>query len=85
MTILGTGAELVAGLLLLDREGYKLRIDSLGERIRWQWSKGLNAWVLAVIVLVLGMSFSVATGPANQALAVSRVLFHPYDGLLSIP
>ena len=69
VTVLGTGAELVAGLWLLHREGYELRISSLKERIRWQWPKGWKAWGLAIIVLVLGMSLSMAMGPANKALA----------------
>jgi membrane protease YdiL (CAAX protease family) len=67
--VLGTGAELVAGLVLLRREGYKLTISSLRERIRWQWPKGWKAWVLAGIVFILGMSLSMAMGPVNRALA----------------
>ena len=67
--VLGTGAELVAGLFLLRREGYPLRIRALRERIRWSWPKGGKAWTLAVIVFILGMSLSMAMGPVNRALA----------------
>lgn len=67
--ILGTGAELVAGLYLLHREGYKLTISDLRERIRWEWPKGWKAWVLAGFVLILGMSLSMVLGPVNRALA----------------
>ena len=67
--VLGTGAELVAGLFLLRREGYPLRIRALRERIRWSWPKGWKAWTLAVIVFILGMSLSMAMGPVNRALA----------------
>lgn len=67
--VLGTGAELVAGLVLLHREGYKLAISPLRERIRWQWPKGWKAWVLAGIVFILGLSLSMAMGPVNRTLA----------------
>jgi membrane protease YdiL (CAAX protease family) len=67
--VLGTGAELVAGLVLLHREGYRLTLRALRDRIRWRWPKGWKAWTLAVIVLVLGMSLSMAMGPVNKAMA----------------
>ena len=40
---LGTGAELIAGLVLLRREGYKLTISALRDRIRWRWPQGWKA------------------------------------------
>jgi membrane protease YdiL (CAAX protease family) len=69
ITIFGSGAELLAGLFLLRREGYPLRISALRDRIRWKWPKGWKAWALAGIVLILGMSISMVMGPANRALA----------------
>jgi membrane protease YdiL (CAAX protease family) len=66
---LGSGAELLAGLILLHREGYPLRFGALRDRIRWRWPKGWKAWVLAGIVFILGMSLSMAMGPVNRALA----------------
>lgn len=67
--VLGTGAELVAGLVLLRREGYRLSIGALRERIRLRWPEGWKAWGLAVIVFVLGMSLSMAMAPVNRMLA----------------
>jgi membrane protease YdiL (CAAX protease family) len=67
--VLGAGAELVAGLVLLRREGYRISLDALRDRIRLHWPKGWRAWLLAVIVLILGMSFSMAMGPVNRTLA----------------
>ncbi len=67
--VLGTGAELVAGLVLLRREGYRLSTRALRDRIRWRWPKGWKAWGLALIVFVLGMSLSMMMGPVNRALA----------------
>jgi membrane protease YdiL (CAAX protease family) len=69
IVVLGTGAELVAGLVLLHREGYLLTPGALHDRIRWRWPKGWKAWALAAIVFVLGMSLSMAIGPINRALA----------------
>jgi membrane protease YdiL (CAAX protease family) len=67
--ILGTGAELVAGLVLLFREGYRLTPGALRDRIRWRWPKGWKAWAVVIIVFVLGMSLSMVMGPVNRALA----------------
>ncbi len=66
---LGGGAELLVGLVMLRREGYRLSIASLRKRIRLDWPKGWKAWSLAVFVLVLGMSLSMAMGPINAKLA----------------
>ena len=65
--VLGTGAELVAGLLLLCREGYRLTPGALRDRIRLRWPKGWRAWAVAAVVFVLGMSLSIAMGPVNRA------------------
>jgi membrane protease YdiL (CAAX protease family) len=67
--VLGAGAELVAGLILLKREGYKLTIDALRDRISLRWPRGWKPWALAGIVLIAGMSLSMAMGPVNRALA----------------
>lgn len=69
ITVLGTGAELVAGLVLLRREGYRLTVSALRDRIRWRWPKGWKAWVIAGIVFILGMSLSMMIGLANRSLA----------------
>ena len=69
VTVLGTGAELVVGLVLLRCEGYRMSINALRDRICLHWPKGWKAWVLAVIVFFLGMSLSVAVGPINSMLA----------------
>ena len=69
ITVLGTGAELAAGLVLLHREGYDLTLRSLRERIRWRWPKGWKAWTLAGVVFILGMSLSMMMGPVNRSLA----------------
>ena len=67
--VLGTGAELAAGLILLRREGYRLTPAALRDRVRLRWPKGWKAWTAAGIVFVLGLGLSMAMGPANRALA----------------
>jgi membrane protease YdiL (CAAX protease family) len=67
--ILGGGAELVAGLVLLRHEGYRMSIPALRNRLRLRWPKGWKAWALAVIVLTLGMGLSMAMEPLNGKLA----------------
>jgi membrane protease YdiL (CAAX protease family) len=67
--VLGTGAELAAGLVLLNREGYQLNASALRDRIRLRWPRGWRAWAVAGIVLLLGMGLSTAMGPVNRALA----------------
>jgi membrane protease YdiL (CAAX protease family) len=74
--VLGSGAELAAGLLLLRREGYRLSIKTLRNRIRLRWPKGWKAWALAVAVLILGLSLNMAIGPVNGMLA-STLGFRP--------
>lgn len=66
---LGGGAELVAGLTLLRREGYQLTVSALRQRLRLRWPKGVKAWAVALIVLILGMSLSMAMAPLSASLA----------------
>jgi membrane protease YdiL (CAAX protease family) len=66
---LGGGSELMVGLILLHREGYRLSIDTLRDRVRLHWPRGWKAWTWAVIVLVIGLSLSMAMGPVNRMLA----------------
>lgn len=69
VTVLGNGAELAVGLLLLRREGYALNLSALRHRIRWKWPKGWQAWLIALGVLVAGMTLSTMMGGANRVLA----------------
>jgi len=70
VTVLGSGAELLAGFVLLHREGYPIRLAALKDRIRLRWPSGWRAWSLALIVLGLGMSLGMlAAGPLNARLA----------------
>jgi len=66
--VLGTGAELAAGLVLLRREGYALTFKALRGRIRWRWPVGWKAWLIALGVLIAAMVLSMMMGGANRAL-----------------
>ncbi len=57
--LLGNGLELVVAIVILRREGYRLRSPGLRDRIRWHWPKGWRRWGLAAAVLAVG--FGVAT------------------------
>ena len=69
VTVLGTGAELAVGLVLLSREGYSLTFAALRDRIRWRWPKGWQAWLIVLGVLLAGMALSTMMGGANRTLA----------------
>lgn len=65
----GTGAELVAGLVLLRREGYPLTLAGLRSRIRLRWPEGWKTWGLAVLLMILAIVLSILMGPVSKALA----------------
>jgi membrane protease YdiL (CAAX protease family) len=67
--VLGPGAELTVGLLLLKRQGYRLSLASLKDRLHLHWPRGLKAWLLAVGILILGLGLSMAIEPLNRRLA----------------
>jgi membrane protease YdiL (CAAX protease family) len=67
--VLGSGAELLAGVLLLRREGRGLDRAWLRDRIRWHWPSSWKAWSAAVVVFVLAFALSAAAEPLNRALA----------------
>ena len=66
---LGNGAELVAALVLLRREGYPLTLRGLRERARLRFPKGWKKWALAIAVMVLAFALSALTGPINKTVA----------------
>ena len=67
--VLGAGAEGIVGLLLLRHEGFRLGGAALRQRLHWQWPHGWKTWGLALLVLLVGLGLSLATGPLNTALA----------------
>lgn len=69
MAILGNGAELVAALVLLRREGYPLTLRGLRERARLRFPKGWKKWALAITVMDLAFGLSALTGPINKTVA----------------
>jgi len=58
ITAIGPGAELLVGVLLLRREGYRKGDNAWRERIRWHLPKGLRAWILVIVVFVLAFAAS---------------------------
>lgn len=62
--ILGGGAELIVALILLKREWLPLR-----DRLRLRFPRNWKAWILAAVVLLVGMSLSMMMGSVNRGLA----------------
>lgn len=67
--VLGTGTEGLAGLLLLRREGHRLTVGALRDRLRLRWPSGWKGWGIALLVLIAGFALSMAAEPLNQMLA----------------
>jgi hypothetical protein len=67
--VLGTGAELAAGVVLLRREGHRLTYNGLRSRIRLQWPKGWKSWVIGLVVFLVAGALSMGMGAVNRALA----------------
>ena len=66
---LGGGAELSAALFLLKREGYRLTLQDLRDRLRLGWPRGWRLWGLALVALILAFASGVVTAPLATALA----------------
>ncbi len=67
--VLGNGAELVVALILLRREGYRLTVSGLRDRVRLRWPGGWKKWGLALAAFVIIFAFSMLSAPLSQALA----------------
>jgi hypothetical protein len=68
--VLGNGAELIAALVILRREGYRLTPKALRERINlrfpdklWKWAACIGAFVVAVglVLLAVPLEAKIAT------------------------
>jgi len=69
ISMLGNGAELTAALIIFRREGYRLTLSALRERINWRWPKNWKIWAAFAGVFVLGFSFSMLLSPTAQSIA----------------
>ncbi|WP_366924578.1 hypothetical protein MFMK1_001565 [Metallumcola ferriviriculae] len=56
--VLGPGAEMAIGAVLLRQEGRSLTIQDFCNRIRLRWPTGQRVWIIAVIVFLLAMGIS---------------------------
>lgn len=66
--LLGNGAELVVAVVILRREGFRLRSPELRDRIRWHWPKGWKRWGLAVLVLAIAYGAVTLLMPTQDAI-----------------
>lgn len=80
--LLGNGAELIVGLIILRREGYSLSDPSWRERIRWFWPNRWWKWMLALIAVIVGYFLTDALSPLGTAVAQA---FPPPDWMPDHP
>jgi membrane protease YdiL (CAAX protease family) len=69
ISFLGNGAELAVALIVLRREGYRLTLKALRERINWRLPDKLWKWVAALVVFVAAFALTMFTGQFNANLA----------------
>ena len=69
ISLLGNGAELAVALIIFHREGYRLTISGLRERINWRWPKGWKAWGTFLIVFLIAFSIAMLISSTVEAIA----------------
>ena len=67
--LLGNGAELVVAFIILRREGYRLTLPALRERINWRWPDKLWKWGAVLGFLVVAAAASMLLAPFQQNIA----------------
>jgi hypothetical protein len=67
--ILGYLFEFLLAIRIFRKEGYPLRLHALKERIHWRWPRGWKAWVLILVLFVVGFSISQLLQPLSTAIA----------------
>jgi membrane protease YdiL (CAAX protease family) len=67
--LLGNGAELIAALVILRREGHRLTPRALRERINWRFPDKLWKWGAFLGVFVLAFVVSTLIAPVQQSVA----------------
>jgi membrane protease YdiL (CAAX protease family) len=69
IVVLGPGAEMLVGLFLLRREGFRELNQAFRERIRLRWPKGRKKWAIGVAVFAAAYAGTMLVGPLNEKLA----------------
>lgn len=69
VSVLGNGAELAAALIIFRREGYRLTLSSLRERINWRFPRGWKKWLAFVAVFIGAYALSMAASLTVDAIA----------------
>ena len=69
ISLLGNGAELAAALIIFRREGYRLTLSALRERINWRWPKGWKIWAAFVGAFIIAFALSMLLSPTAQSIA----------------
>lgn len=69
ISILGNGAELAAGIIILRREGYRLTPKALRDRINWRFPDTWWKWVAALVIFVVAVGLGMFTSQFSADLA----------------
>lgn len=82
IAILGNGAELIVALMIFRKEGYRLTLKDLRERINWRLPKKLWKWGAVIGSFFLAIVVVVLLQPASAQVATALpppnwMPFHP--------
>ena len=69
--LLGNGAEFVVALIILRREGYRLTLKALRDRINWRWPNRWWKWLAIVGALVIGFGLTIVLMPLQKDVATT--------------
>ena len=69
ISLLANGGELAAALIIFRREGYRLTLSSLRDRINWHWPKNWKIWLAFVAVFIAAFTLSMLLSPTVDSIA----------------
>jgi len=69
ISLLGNAAELAVGLIILRREGYRLTLKALRDRINWRFPDTWRKWVAALVIFVVAVGLGTFTSQFSADLA----------------
>jgi hypothetical protein len=67
--ILGYSFEFLLALRIFRKEGYRLHLRALKERIHWRWPRGWKTWGIILGLFVVGFGISQLLQPLSTAIA----------------
>jgi len=89
ISLLGNGAELAVALIILRREGYRLTLRALRERINWRLPKKLWKWGAVVDAFIAAVAVVILLQPISTQVATALpppdwMPYHPLPEIASL-